>query len=168
MRFGRRVAHLVHDDSTARARNLHLRWRYGVWQWLLLSAGVVLLVYVAAVIALVVADRRTDARAVARFVPDCIVLFKRLLGDPRVHRSRKVLPAALMLYLLSPIDLVPDFIPSSASWTTRCSSPWCFAVSCVGAARRCYASIGPGRSRRSGQSGDWRTASRRTRASTAD
>ena len=53
----------------------------------------------------------TDARAVAGFVPDCIVLFKRLLGDGRVPRSRKALLALSIGYLAFPLDLVPDFIP---------------------------------------------------------
>jgi uncharacterized membrane protein YkvA (DUF1232 family) len=79
--------------------------------WLLLSAGVVLLLYALAVVALIAAGRRTDARALAGFVPDCAVLFKRLLGDPRVPRPKKALLAVAMLYLASPIDLVPDFIP---------------------------------------------------------
>ena len=52
-----------------------------------------------------------DARAVARFVPDCLVLVRRLLADPRVPRRRRALLGALVLYLASPIDLVPDFIP---------------------------------------------------------
>jgi len=51
------------------------------------------------------------ARLVARFLPDCLVLCKRLLGDRRVPRSRKLAVAALVPYLASPIDLVPDFIP---------------------------------------------------------
>lgn len=55
--------------------------------------------------------RRADARALAGFVPDCLVLFRRLLGDARVSRSRKLLLLALVGYLAMPIDLVPDFIP---------------------------------------------------------
>ena len=51
------------------------------------------------------------ARAVARFVPDCAVLVKRLLGDPRVPRRAKAPLLLLLPYLASPIDLVPDFIP---------------------------------------------------------
>jgi uncharacterized membrane protein YkvA (DUF1232 family) len=39
------------------------------------------------------------------------VLFKRLAGDPRVPRSRKVLLGAALAYLALPFDLVPDFIP---------------------------------------------------------
>ena len=33
------------------------------------------------------------------------------LQDPRTPRSAKLLGAAFMAYLLSPIDLIPDFIP---------------------------------------------------------
>jgi uncharacterized membrane protein YkvA (DUF1232 family) len=78
---------------------------------LLLVAACTLLVYAALVAALVVAARRGSARDVARFVPDCIVLVRRLLGDPRVPRRHKLLLGALVGYLALPFDLVPDFIP---------------------------------------------------------
>ena len=55
--------------------------------------------------------RGVDAREVARFIPDCIVLLKRLLGDPRVPRRAKIAVALLIPYLAWPLDLVPDFIP---------------------------------------------------------
>lgn len=80
-------------------------------QWLLLSLAVVVAVYVAGVLALIVLGRRDDARALARFIPDCVVLVKRLLTDPRVPRRRKVLLFVLAAYLAMPFDLVPDFIP---------------------------------------------------------
>jgi uncharacterized membrane protein YkvA (DUF1232 family) len=48
---------------------------------------------------------------VAAFIPDCAVLFKRLLRDGRVPRRVKAALALLLLYLLMPLDLVPDFIP---------------------------------------------------------
>jgi uncharacterized membrane protein YkvA (DUF1232 family) len=63
------------------------------------------------VVGLLVAGRRSGARALAGFVPDCVVLFRRLLGDARVPRRRKLLLAALAGYLAMPFDLVPDFIP---------------------------------------------------------
>jgi uncharacterized membrane protein YkvA (DUF1232 family) len=50
-------------------------------------------------------------RAAARFVPDCFVLARRLLRDPRVPRGRKLLLLGLVGYLALPFDLVPDFIP---------------------------------------------------------
>ena len=50
-------------------------------------------------------------RAVARFVPDCAVLFSRLLRDPRVPLGDRLLLVGLVAYLALPFDLVPDFIP---------------------------------------------------------
>jgi uncharacterized membrane protein YkvA (DUF1232 family) len=55
--------------------------------------------------------RRLDALELARFIPDCIVLFKRLLHDPRLPRRAKLAVALLIPYLALPFDLVPDFIP---------------------------------------------------------
>jgi uncharacterized membrane protein YkvA (DUF1232 family) len=78
---------------------------------LLILAGCILVVYSAFVVALIVAGRGSDARDVARFIPDCIVLVRRLLGEPRVHRRQKLLLGALVGYLALPFDLVPDFIP---------------------------------------------------------
>ena len=63
------------------------------------------------ILLLLLAGRHRDARDVASFIPDCIVLFKRLLGDPRVPRRGKVAVALLVPYLALPFDLVPDFIP---------------------------------------------------------
>jgi uncharacterized membrane protein YkvA (DUF1232 family) len=67
--------------------------------------------YVAFVLALLLLGRRDDARAWAGFVPDCLLLFKRLLGEGRVSRGRRFLIGALVGYLALPFDLVPDFIP---------------------------------------------------------
>ncbi len=77
----------------------------------MIVALAVVALYALCVLGLIVAGRRTDARALAGFIPDCLVLCRRLLGDERVPRSRKVLLAALAVYLASPIDLIPDFIP---------------------------------------------------------
>ncbi len=81
------------------------------WTWLLVSLALFATVYAACVIALVLAGRRDDARALATFIPDCIVLVTRLAHDPRVPRRRKILLFALVAYLMLPFDLVPDFIP---------------------------------------------------------
>ena len=67
------------------------------WQRGLVGLAAALVLYLAAVLALVRAGRRTDARALAGFVPDCVVLLQRLLGDPRVPRSRKALLGVLVL-----------------------------------------------------------------------
>ncbi|TMM01446.1 MAG: DUF1232 domain-containing protein [Actinobacteria bacterium] len=71
----------------------------------------VLALYVAAILALAVAGRRTDAAALARFAPDCAVLLGRLARDPRVPRARRIALGAGVLYLACPIDLIPDFVP---------------------------------------------------------
>jgi len=81
------------------------------WQWLLVSLAVALGVYAAFVAWLVILGRRDDARALATFIPDCIVLVTRLAREPRVSRRRKLLLAVLVGYLALPFDLVPDFIP---------------------------------------------------------
>jgi uncharacterized membrane protein YkvA (DUF1232 family) len=80
-------------------------------QWALAALAISTVLYALAVIALVVTGRRSDARALAGFIPDCLVLTHRLLRDPRVPRRRKLLLLALIAYLASPLDLVPDFIP---------------------------------------------------------
>jgi uncharacterized membrane protein YkvA (DUF1232 family) len=81
------------------------------WAWCLVGLGVLLAVYAALVISLMVVGRRSDARALATFIPDCIVLVSRLARDVRVPRRRKLLLLALVGYLALPFDLIPDFIP---------------------------------------------------------
>jgi uncharacterized membrane protein YkvA (DUF1232 family) len=81
------------------------------WEATTAAALAALALYALFVAALVIAGRREAARALARFVPDCIVLFRRLLADPRVPRRTKLLIGGLIGYLVMPFDLVPDFIP---------------------------------------------------------
>jgi uncharacterized membrane protein YkvA (DUF1232 family) len=81
------------------------------WGWSLVGIAVLALVYAAFVLALVLFGRSSDARALATFIPDCIVLVTRLAHDPRVSRRPKLLLLALVGYLALPFDLVPDFIP---------------------------------------------------------
>jgi uncharacterized membrane protein YkvA (DUF1232 family) len=78
------------------------------WAWSLVA---VVGLYALAVLALVLAGRRGDAVAVVRLIPDCIVLVRRLTGDPRVPRRHRWLLLALVAYLLVPFDIVPDFVP---------------------------------------------------------
>jgi uncharacterized membrane protein YkvA (DUF1232 family) len=82
-----------------------------MWNVVLAAAGITLAVYALFVLGLIVAGRRESARAVAGFVPDCVVLFRRLLGDARVPRRKKLVLAAIVPYLALPFDLVPDFVP---------------------------------------------------------
>ena len=80
-------------------------------QWLLIGLGLTLATYAALLVGLVVAGRRTDARALATFIPDCLVLFQALVRDPRLPARRRLLLAGLIAYLVMPFDLIPDFIP---------------------------------------------------------
>jgi len=48
---------------------------------------------------------------IALFLPRFVVLLKRLIADPRVPRRNKWIAAGVVVYLVSPIDVIPDFIP---------------------------------------------------------
>jgi uncharacterized membrane protein YkvA (DUF1232 family) len=50
-------------------------------------------------------------KALLRALPDLIRLITRLVGDPVLPRAAKIALGAAAVYLLSPVDLVPDFIP---------------------------------------------------------
>ncbi|MFN2591158.1 MAG: YkvA family protein [Actinomycetota bacterium] len=63
------------------------------------------------VLALLLAGRRTAARELAALIPNLARLFRGLLGDPRVPRGSKVLLLAGMAWIVSPIDLIPEFLP---------------------------------------------------------
>jgi uncharacterized membrane protein YkvA (DUF1232 family) len=79
------------------------------WPWgvLLIAVGA----YVVGVAALIAAGRREDARALAGFIPDCVVLVSRLARDKRISLPRRTVLFLVLGYLALPIDLVPDFLP---------------------------------------------------------
>lgn len=80
-------------------------------RWLLDALAALLAIYALVVAALLLAGKRQDARAIAGFVPDCAVLFARLMRDKRLPRRHKLLVGALIPYLAMPFDLIPDFVP---------------------------------------------------------
>lgn len=45
------------------------------------------------------------------FLPNMVVLLGRLLKDARVPSAEKALFLAAIVYVISPIDLIPDFFP---------------------------------------------------------
>ncbi len=51
------------------------------------------------------------ARDLARFLPDCVTTARRLRRDPRVPRRAKIAVAFAAVWVLSPIDLIPEFLP---------------------------------------------------------
>jgi uncharacterized membrane protein YkvA (DUF1232 family) len=80
-------------------------------EWIPIALAACLATYALLVAGLAAVGRRTAARALAGFIPDCLVLLQRLLADRRTPRSSKLVLLALVAYLSVPIDLVPDFIP---------------------------------------------------------
>jgi|ERR1700683_352177 uncharacterized membrane protein YkvA (DUF1232 family) len=45
------------------------------------------------------------------FIPNLVRLLFALLRDERVSRSDKAILAGTLIYVISPIDIIPDFIP---------------------------------------------------------
>ena len=83
-----------------------LNWLIGLG----VAAGMVVLSWAV----LLVAARRLPPgllRDLAAFIPDCVTTVRRLRRDPRVPRSARVAIVVAGLWVLSPIDLIPEFIP---------------------------------------------------------
>src|SRR5215216_3962312 len=93
------------------AAEVHTLSPMSEWPWYSTVLAVLLGLYAVFIAGLLIFGRSRDVRALAGFVPDCIVLFKRLLRDPAIGRGRRAALVALVAYLLLPFDLVPDFIP---------------------------------------------------------
>lgn len=76
-------------------------------------AGLIIIaaLYLALVVGLIVSGRGALAREVAAFLPNLILLFRGLAGDARVPRRAKVALAIGAVWLATPIDLIPEFIP---------------------------------------------------------
>ncbi|TYC02633.1 DUF1232 domain-containing protein [Micromonospora sp. WP24] len=51
------------------------------------------------------------ARDLAAFVPDCVTAVRRLRKDPRVPRRARIAIVIAGLWVMSPIDLIPEFLP---------------------------------------------------------
>jgi uncharacterized membrane protein YkvA (DUF1232 family) len=77
---------------------------------LLIAVGVI----VASWVLMIVLARRLPpglAKDLASFLPDCVTTARRLRKDPRVPRRAKVAVAFAALWVVSPIDLIPEFLP---------------------------------------------------------
>jgi uncharacterized membrane protein YkvA (DUF1232 family) len=72
---------------------------------------VLLAIWAVLVIALVWAGRALLARELALLVPNLVRLFGGLLRDRRVPVPAKIVLALAGLWIASPIDLIPEFIP---------------------------------------------------------
>ena len=78
---------------------------------LLIAVACTLVVWMLAIGVLVALGRRSQARELAALLPNLVVLFRALLGDPRVPRSSKRWVWFALVWCISPIDLIPEFIP---------------------------------------------------------
>ena len=80
------------------------------WQWSLVGVALLLAGWGLMVL---LASRLPpgSARELAAFLPHCVTLVRRLRRDPDVPRRAKVAVVAAGFWVLSPIDLVPEFLP---------------------------------------------------------
>jgi len=72
---------------------------------------VVIAVWIVVVVVLVIVGRALLARELALLLPNLIRLFGGLLRDARVPLRAKIVLAVASVWLASPIDLIPEFIP---------------------------------------------------------
>ena len=61
--------------------------------------------------ALFLAGRKVAATRLLTLVPNLVTLFRGLLGDHRVPVATKLLLGGALVWIVSPIDLVPEFVP---------------------------------------------------------
>ena len=78
---------------------------------LLIGIALGLAVWLLAIAVLLALGRRSQARELAVLIPNMVVLFRGLLGDPRVSRGSKAWLWFALGWLVSPIDLIPEFLP---------------------------------------------------------
>ena len=80
----------------------------------LMGLGVAVLCLVASWALLLVLARRLPPgllRDLAAFIPDCVTTVRRLRRDPRVPRRARIAIVVAGIWVASPIDLIPEFIP---------------------------------------------------------
>ena len=81
---------------------------------LLWVAGAALGLWVLSWLAMVMLARRLPPgllRDVAEFLPACVTAARRLRSDPQVPRRAKVALLVAVVWVVSPIDLLPEFLP---------------------------------------------------------
>ncbi len=78
---------------------------------LLVALAIAAALWLVGVAGLMLAGRRVEAKQLARLLPDLAALLRGLLRDPRVPRSSRVLVAFATVWVISPIDLLPEFLP---------------------------------------------------------
>jgi uncharacterized membrane protein YkvA (DUF1232 family) len=80
----------------------------------LIGIGATILVVLASWAVLVLLAKRLPPgimRDLAAFIPDCVTTIRRLRSDPRVPRRAKIAVLVAGVWVASPIDLIPEFLP---------------------------------------------------------
>ena len=88
----------------------HTLSQHMLLRWVLIAVAVV----AASWIVMIVLARRLPpglAKDLATVLPACVTTARRLRKDPRVPRRVKVAVGFAGLWVLSPIDLIPEFLP---------------------------------------------------------
>jgi uncharacterized membrane protein YkvA (DUF1232 family) len=84
----------------------------GFWTILVgVTAGLLLLWLAVAITLVVVRPADLKVTELLRLLPNAVVLLRRLAADPELPRGVRVRLGLLLVYLILPIDLIPDFIP---------------------------------------------------------
>ena len=78
---------------------------------LIIAAIALVAIWALAVLVLLWSGRKTAAKELVVLLPNLVRLFRGLIGDPRVPRGSKALLLVGAVWLVSPIDLIPEFLP---------------------------------------------------------
>jgi len=85
------------------------------WDAMIAIIGGLVLIYAVLLVLLVLYARKhpetVGMRDALRLLPDLLTLLRRLTADRSLPKGIRVRLVLLLLYLASPFDLVPDFIP---------------------------------------------------------
>jgi uncharacterized membrane protein YkvA (DUF1232 family) len=86
-----------------------------LWEALVSIVAGLVLIWAVMVVALWLAAKREDdparLRDLLRLVPDVTRLMRGLAADPTLPRGVRWRLTGLVVYLVLPVDLIPDFIP---------------------------------------------------------
>src|SRR5919112_4582500 len=80
------------------------------WSWLLIGVGALIASW-ALLVVLAARLPEGSMKELAGFLPDCATTARRLRKDPRVPMRAKIAIGIALLWVLSPIDLIPEFLP---------------------------------------------------------
>ncbi|WP_232290031.1 YkvA family protein [Micromonospora sp. ATCC 39149] len=81
--------------------------------WAIPLAGAVVLLFASWALLILLARRLPPGilRDLAAFIPDCVTTIRRLRNDPRVPRRARIAVLVAGLWVVSPVDLIPEFLP---------------------------------------------------------